>query len=687
MRPGPRPTNKARQRWHRRWLTLRQSGKTLFAPTNSGQHPFKGAIFTMQTLTPFPAILAILLSVLSIPSDAAPKRDASVEVRLTSCDSTIVSAAARELLGDPKTLLEPMSLFLAASSERATGRKEEAAFLYLAARLRTSRQILFEKGDRPQLLAVMIMTLGPLIMPVLEADPELTRRVVRRVIDWDRSTADPFRERKEAKSDEIAARLAEIDAGLASLPEQIRDDPTRVAKARDANKQAEREIESTYAKRCGPGTLDAVDAELAIKRIKEQAERLAQAHPFVLGYAHGAVTSVNVGAWQEGAARLPRRVTVSVNSKTGKTFYAEINVAVAITADRKLSSVKFYLACITDLSIGQRDASWKDVCLGDPKAVKPTDMGVADLERFDIGSDAEAGESAMQKPICGFPELKLPAEFSVFAAGAYSGRTVSFQIDQSGHEGTQIDVTVNSPGKPVVLMLGAYEPTIWNIVWSKETRIMAALVGGYHRQVVAGLEKTLPLLVSSYDNQGPCGYFYIAPENLAPLNPLSKRVFGRPVDMVYPATNGKVLVGEPLAAQVTLVTSAETTPESFYDKTAPMAGRAGLEDATRTGLLRKATAADVEAWSEAVIQNSPPRDVPPVAGQGVPRPPKPPLSNAYVVLKPFTYPSGLYGGNSATFLILRGVPKPGGDPGHSAVYDFNTLNCENALCNRRPNIQ
>jgi hypothetical protein len=54
-----------------------------------------------------------------------------------------------------------------------------------------------------------------------------------------------------------------------------------------------------------------------------------------------------------------------------------------------------------------------------------------------------------------------------------------------------------------------------------------------------------------------------------------------------------------------------------------------------------------------------------------------------VVLKPFTYPAGLYGGNSATFLIPKGVPKPKGNSGHSSVYDFNTLNCQGALCSTR----
>lgn len=621
---------------------------------------------------PFMAILAVCLATLASPSNATAPRDASIQARLASCDSAVVRSAAEQMFRDPGTLQEPLMLFHAASGERMIGRKEEAAFLYLAARLRTTRQILFEKGDRPQLLSIMIMTVGPLVMPALEADPELARSVVQRVIDWDRSTPDSFRDREEAKSGDIQKKLAEIDAGLARLPEQIRDDPTRAAKAREADEQAERLIKSSYAERCGPGTLDPVDAEAASTRIREQAENLAKTNPFVLSRAGGAVKSVSVGSWTQGRSRLPSRLTVSVTPASGKAFFAEVDAEISITSDRKLGSVKTSLACVTDLWIGERDASWKDVCRDDPNALRPRQLG------FD--PEARSQETVVQKPVCEFSDLKLPSDFAVFAAGAYSGRKLAFQIDQSGHEATQMDVAINSPNKPVVLMLGAYEPTIWNISWSDNTKILALLVGGYHRQAVAGLEKGIPLLNSSYDNKGPCGYFYVSPDTLAPLNPLSRRVFGRPVDMVFPATKGNVVVGEQVPAGTKLLTSAETTSESFHDKSAPIAGPAGLEDAVRRGLLRKATAADAEAWSDAVAQNSPQRDVPPVAGQGVPKPPKPPLYSAYVVLGPFTYPSGLYGGNSAIFLIPRGVPRPEGNPGHSAVYDFNTLDCKGALC-------
>lgn len=307
----------------------------------------------------------------------------------------------------------------------------------------------------------------------------------------------------------------------------------------------------------------------------------------------------------------------------------------------------------------------------------------AGLKPFEFQADSAQTGNVTQNVACGFPELSASSDYAVFAAGAYAGRKLPFQIDQSGHQATQIDVAVNSPGKPVVLMLGAYEPTIWNIGWSTNTKILAVLISGYHRQAVAGLEKSTPQLISSADNHGPCGYFYISDNNLQKLNPMARRVFGRAINMTFPAENGKVVVGDTLQNNTRLVTSAEISPAAFYVKDTPVAGPAGLEDAVRKGILRKATAADADAWAEAILQNAAQQDIPPIANKSLLKPAGPGTYNTYVVLKAFTYPEGLYGGHSATFLIPKDVPRPTGNPGHSAVYDFSTLKCEGGICGPR----
>lgn len=281
---------------------------------------------------------------------------------------------------------------------------------------------------------------------------------------------------------------------------------------------------------------------------------------------------------------------------------------------------------------------------------------------------------------CALPIPTGDKPAKVFAAGAYGGRDLGFQIDQSGNEAGRIDVAVNHPGAPVILMLGSYDPTIWHVGWSRGTRIAAVLIGGYHRQVVTGLPKDVPVLISTYDNKGPCGYFYVSAERAQTLNPIARRAFGRPVDMVYLAQQGRVLVGDALSDAGGLITDAGARPdESFRIADAQLAGEAGLAYAVSQGWLRKASQADANAWL-AARSAQPKADVPPIAGG------RPAghisLHNGYVVLKAFTLPEGLYGAHSGTFFVPKGVPRPRGTLGHSTLYDFNTLTCTGTGCER-----
>ncbi len=201
-----------------------------------------------MTSRTIPRLLLIPACCIVFPA-AAQQPDSSVMARLSSCDTATVRAAADELLRDPGTLDEPLVLFHAASATSMLGEHEHAAFLFLAARLRTSRQILFEKGERPQLLAAMNMTVGPLVLPALAADPAMARRVVDRTQDWDRATPDPYLRRAAASGGDLKEKLAMIDAAIERLPEQLRYE----VKMREAGEQAARKVEAMRAERCGRG--------------------------------------------------------------------------------------------------------------------------------------------------------------------------------------------------------------------------------------------------------------------------------------------------------------------------------------------------------------------------------------------------------------------------------------------------
>jgi len=284
--------------------------------------------------------------------------------------------------------------------------------------------------------------------------------------------------------------------------------------------------------------------------------------------------------------------------------------------------------------------------------------------------------------ICSFGNTDFPEDMSIYAGGSYSGKKISHQIDQSGHQATQFEVLVNSPDEPVALILGAYEPSIWNIAWTQGTQIKAVLASGYHRQVVAGLPNDTPILNSSYDNRGPCGYLYIAEKNLKKINPLSNRVFGKNVNLVHYANNGNLVFGNPIASDEKLFTSADNPPESFIDKSKPLAGPAGLEDLTTKGFLRRATSSDHDRWAK-LKANAYNKELPPVANGSSTEAFKPKsIHNGYVILRDVTIPAGLYGGNSATLFLNEGVPYPKGQLGHSTLYDFNTLTCRGVACGR-----
>lgn len=322
--------------------------------------------------------------------------------------------------------------------------------------------------------------------------------------------------------------------------------------------------------------------------------------------------------------------------------------------------------------------------------VAPAALCADKLTTFNFDPSTLNSNMSPQPIGCSFPSASLPAKFVVFATGAYTGKETDFQIDQSGHQATKVDVAVNYTDSPVVLMLGAYEPTIWNIGWSDKTRIAGIFVGGYHRQVLAGIQENVPYFISTYDNKAGCGSAYITAENPSGFDALSRKLFNRPVETVYPISNGTVLMGLPLKPGTRLLTSSSNTVESYHVKNAPLAGPAGVRDAVAKGLLRPAAQEDMQAWIEVMVAKA--------AQEAVNKPAKteaeagamkaaaaPPRrfnvpSNSYVVLKEFTFPAGLYGGNSATFFVPKGTASPTGNPGHSTVFDFNTNTCSGPSC-------
>jgi len=184
------------------------------------------------------------------------------DVRMTSCDPTVVRSRIDEMLRDPKTLREPPSLMLFAMNMNSVGgvAEEELGFLWFAGRLRSERFVLFEQGDPSKMyqvyLAVEKEKVRLNMLPSLESDPELLQRVVKRVIAWDKATPDPYRDRPEAQTVELKNRLAEIDKSFSRLPKEFADYLAGINKPPDAWDTPQRRkgvAEYRYAQRCAAG--------------------------------------------------------------------------------------------------------------------------------------------------------------------------------------------------------------------------------------------------------------------------------------------------------------------------------------------------------------------------------------------------------------------------------------------------
>ncbi len=294
---------------------------------------------------------------------------------------------------------------------------------------------------------------------------------------------------------------------------------------------------------------------------------------------------------------------------------------------------------------------------------------------------------------CQFKDVSFPENMAVYGAAGYSGKETDFQIDQSGDNATTMNIVVNEPNKPVALILGAYEPAIWNLSYTPETKISAVLLSGYNRQIISGLPDNVPVLISYYtagnneaNPDAPCGEIFLNSEDIENFNPVARHVFGKPVDKLYPASEeGDVVVGDSQYDPSTLIITDINFKDTYMDKNQPLAGLAGLEDALKKGKIRKATEKDLDTWNNA-IKNDPTKnkDIPPIAGvdgENVEYHKNTigDSSSLYVVLEDFTYPAGLYGSYSVSFLIPKGVKKPDGNPGHSNVYNMNDMSCSDII--------
>jgi len=241
-----------------------------------------------------------------------------------------------------------------------------------------------------------------------------------------------------------------------------------------------------------------------------------------------------------------------------------------------------------------------------------------------------------------------------------------------------VDVVVNMPEKDVVLVLMAYDPVLWQVKRTPSSRIAAVVVSGYHAQAVVGIDRSVPLLISTNDGRKDCAesfYAYEAGPGLLRADAIVKKLTGREIEHLSSSYRlSTVAVGNPVPANTTLVSSADYQPEEYTDLPRFPSGQKGIQRLIELGLLRRATDADINTWVEKASARY--RKFNPTLSVQKPFGPQ----GVYTVLGKMRYPEGLFGGHSVAFLIPAGIPTPEGHPGHSAVYYLDEGKCNGPGC-------
>ena len=204
---------------------------------------------------------------------------------------------------------------------------------------------------------------------------------------------------------------------------------------------------------------------------------------------------------------------------------------------------------------------------------------------------------------CELSDLELSGDFAVYGVNAkYPTQRLPYPIDDSGVEAGQIDVIVNSPQKPVILLLKHGDPAVWKIQRTEDTQIAGAVVYGYHELGIIGLTEDTPTLINTLSKCGLDKYFYGIERERSPntierdrsttQEILAEKLFGLSLDGLISdrkkigGSNIFYLIGENIEADTDLISSQDTSVESFYIPDAPRVGYLGLTDAVEAGKLR-----------------------------------------------------------------------------------------------------
>jgi|SoiMethySBSTD1v2_1073268.scaffolds.fasta_scaffold182295_2 hypothetical protein len=271
--------------------------------------------------------------------------------RLKSCDLKVASAAAEQIVTSAVAVDQPSELHSVADILFAQGRKDEAVFWFWVAQLRGRYQSGIPRSDLFGFPALLNRASQQPINNYALQDTRKFDLILTRVLEWDRNTPNPFREKYST-----ADGLTRVEAMYRSF-EDLR---TRVAAEREqlehqarAAEQQVLQAHASYKRACRKELVSPAQARaminlergLVVDFVRNQADVMR---------AVGAGFGADVGSYTlEHIQLLPSRYEVTVKGE---------GVAFAIVdVSRNAGKAEFTLACVTRKSLWEREV-FTDPC-------------------------------------------------------------------------------------------------------------------------------------------------------------------------------------------------------------------------------------------------------------------------------------------------------------------------------------
>tara|TARA_R110002072_G_scaffold1901_4_gene15782 strand:+ start:2879 stop:5569 length:2691 start_codon:yes stop_codon:yes gene_type:complete len=287
-----------------------------------------------------------------------------------------------------------------------------------------------------------------------------------------------------------------------------------------------------------------------------------------------------------------------------------------------------------------------------------------------------------EQPVSSCSFRNLPKDYEVHAVGTYKGLgLVNVTFESTSRNIREAEVVVNRPGKSTLLVLMAYDPVVWKVKRTSGSKVIGVIAGGYYAQQVIGLGNTTPILHANHKIKTDCPsiYAYKAGRKLDKAEKNIEKILGKKITKFITKPKDEIfIVGEGEQFKENQLVYKVEVKDSQYDIPSIPKGMAGLRLLEKQGKLKMATPEDIDAWVEAASKKYKSKGKDLKVGHYMH------VGSTYVIKKELFLPDDLHGGNSVSFIIPKGIPKPHGPPGHNKFYFMDGGFCTLAFITECP---